>query len=77
MRLDRLGDVPWPYRRARVAGVGLAVLGVVGLGLAAVPACGGGGGSGDYAVHLAASGTALALGMAAPDCGGGGATGDN
>ena len=78
MRLQRLGQVPWPYRRARVAGVGLAVLGVVGLGLAAVPACGGGGGVGsDDVVHLAASGTALALGVATPDCGGGGGIGDD
>src|ERR1700732_2489132 len=41
------GSVPSPFRRVRAVGVGLALLGAVGLGLAAVPACAGGGGSGD------------------------------
>ena len=52
MRLHRLGDVRPRIRRARVAGVGLAVLGAVGLGLAVAPACLGGGGSGENAVHV-------------------------
>ena len=81
MRLHRLGIVRLPARRARLAGVGLAMLGAVGLGLAVVPACGGGGSTGDDAVHVAGSAVHVALVGAgsgvAPDCGGGGATGDN
>jgi hypothetical protein len=72
MRLDRIGDVRSPMRRARFAGAGLAVLGAVGLGLAVVPACGGGGATGENAVHLQSSAAHVA-----PNCGGGGATGDN
>lgn len=81
MRLNRLGFARPPMRRTRVAGVGLAVLGVVGLGLAAVPACGGGGATGENAVHLQGSAVPAAVavsgGSIAPDCGGGGATGDD
>lgn len=82
MRLHSFGYVRPPIRQMRFAGVGLAMLGAVGLGLACVPACGGGGSTGDNAVHLqgaAAAKVALdaASGNAAPDCGGGGATGDD
>lgn len=81
MRLNRVGFARPPMRRARVAGVGLAVLGAAGLGLAAVPDCGGGGSTGENVVHLQGSAAHAALAVAggsiAPDCGGGGATGDN
>ncbi len=80
MRLHRLGDVRPPIRRVRLAGVGLAALGAVGLGLAVVPACGGGGSTGENVVHLqgaAAPAALAAAGSVAPDCGGGGSTGDN
>lgn len=81
MRLDRLGFVRLRTLRARFAGVALATLGAVGLGLAIVPACGGGGATGDNAVHLEGSAVhvavALAGGGVAPDCGGGGSTGDD
>ena len=80
MRLYGLGFVRQPVPRARLAGVGLAVLGAVGLGPAVVPACGGGGGIGDDVVHLQGSVAPAALavtGNVNPDCGGGGSTGDN
>ena len=82
MRVRPFGYVRPPVRQVRFAGVGLAMLGAVGLGLAAVPACGGGGSTGDNAVHLhGAAATQVTLdaagGSVAPDCGGGGATGDN
>jgi hypothetical protein len=48
----------------RPVGVGLVLLGVVGLGLAAVPTCVGGGGIGENVVHLEGSGAALAIGVA-------------
>ena len=77
MRRRLLGRVRLPFERSRAVGVGMALVGVVGLGLVAVPACGGGGATGDNAVHLAGAGTALALGVASPNCGGGGSTGDD
>ena len=87
MRLRRLSIVHLPVRRARFAGVGLAMLGAVGLGLALVPACGGGGATGENAVHLEGSAAHVALAATAaaaaastsvaPDCTGGGGTGDN
>ena len=72
MRLDRVGDIRSPMRRARFAGVGLAGFGAVGLGLAVVPACGGGGSTGENAVHLEGSAAYVA-----PLAGGGGPVGDN
>ena len=81
MRLHRVAFVRLPVRRARFAGVGLAMLGAVGLGLAAVPACGGGGTGGDDGVHLQGSAVHVALalnsGSVAPDCGGGGGAGSD
>ena len=69
------------YGRARSVGAGVALLGVVGLGLAALPACGGGGSTGDDAVHLDSSAAALAIGVVGsdvptPNCAGGGGVGD-
>ena len=76
MRLERVGFVRLPVRRARFGGAGLAVLGAVGLGLAVIPACGGGGTGGDDAVHLQGSAVhaaaVVAGGSLAPDCSGGG-----
>lgn len=81
MQLHRKGSVRFPLRRARFTGVGLAMLGAAGLGLAVVPACGGGGGTGDDVAHLAGSTAHVAVshvaGSVAPDCGGGGSTGEN
>jgi hypothetical protein len=81
MRLHRLESGRPPLRRPRFAGVGLAMLGAVGLGLAVVPACGGGGGVGDDVAHLAGATAhvtvAYAAGSVAPDCGGGGTGGDD
>jgi hypothetical protein len=84
MRLHRFGHVRPPVGQVRFAGVGLAMLGTVGLGLGLVvaPACGGGGSTGENAVHLQGAAAAkvtldVAGGSVAPDCGGGGATGDN
>ena len=81
MRLNRSAFSQLPRRRVRVAGAGLAVLGVVSLSLAAVPACGGGGSTGENAVHLQAAVAPAALAVAggaiAPNCGGGGGTGDD
>jgi len=82
MRLHRFGYVRPPVRQVRFAGVGLAMLGAVGLGLVVVPACGGGGSTGDNALHLQGAAAAkvtldVADGSVAPDCGGGGATGDD
>jgi hypothetical protein len=81
MQLHRLGSVQPPLRRPRFAGVGLAMLGAVGLGLAAVPACGGGGSTGENVAHVAGSATHVAVTYvadnAAPACGGGGTGGDD
>lgn len=81
MRLNPSAFSRLPMRRVRLAGAGLAVLGVVSLSLAAVPACGGGGATGDNAVRLQAAVAPAALAVAggsiAPDCGGGGSTGEN
>ncbi len=66
MQLHRLGSVRPPLRRPRFAGVGLAMLGAVGLSLAAVPACGGGGSTGDNVAHIAGSATHVAVTYAAP-----------
>ena len=81
MRLYSRGFVRRPVRRARLAGVGLAVLGTVGLGLAIVPACGGGGGvGGEEVVHWTGSVAPAAMavtGSVAPDCGGGGGVGSD
>ena len=71
MQLLRLGSVRPPAWRTRFAGVGLAVLGAVGLGLAVAPACGGGGATGENVVHLEGSAAHVA-----PACGGGGTAGD-
>ncbi|HZP53193.1 hypothetical protein [Actinocrinis sp.] len=81
MRLQRWESVRLPVGRVRFAGVGLAVLGAVALGLAVVPACGGGGATGDNVVYLQNSGAHL-VGVAAavsiaPDAQGGGGVGDN
>ena len=75
------GHVPSPFRRVRSVGVGLALLGAVGFGLAAVPACVGGGGGHETVVHLDGAGAAVAIGVAGsgvatPNCVGGGGTGE-
>ena len=74
MWLGRDGFVRAPVGRARVASVGVAVLGAVGLGLAVVPACGGGGATGDDVapVALAVSGSSVT-----PYAQGGGGAGDD
>jgi hypothetical protein len=58
----------------------VALFGAVGLGLVAVPACVGGDGSGDYAVHLSSGAvpatSVVADGVAVPDCSGGGGVHD-
>ena len=80
MWLHRVEPVRPPTRRARFASVGLAVLGVVGLGLAVVPDCGGGGSTGENVVRLqdaAPAALVVLSGSVAPDCGGGGTGGDD
>ena len=80
MQLHRLGSARPQIRRVRFAGVGLAALGAMGLGLVVVPNAQGGGGVGDNVVHLqgAAAPVALAVsGSVAPDCGGGGGAGSD
>ena len=74
MWLGRVGFVRAPVGRARVASVGVAVLGAVGLGLAVVPACGGGGGIGDDVAPVA---LAVSSGSVAPNAQGGGGAGDD
>ena len=75
------GSVPSPFRRVRPVGVGLSLLGAVGLGLAAVPNCVGGGGGHETVVRLDSSWAPLSAdvavgGVATPNCGGGGGSGD-
>jgi hypothetical protein len=68
------------WGRVRVAGAGVVLLGAVALVIA--PACLGGGGTGDYGVHVnSAAASVVVIGaadgaVAAPDCGGGGGSGD-
>jgi hypothetical protein len=81
MRLHRSGSTRSQTPRARFAGVALAALGAVGLGLTVAPACGGDGSTGDNVVHLDGSAAHVAVAVVgdsvAPDCGGGGGAGSD